>query len=79
MGASLNAFLVLLSWYLLMIFFFSQMSGKMLRLALQFRQMIEEVKERTKREMEEMKEQLKREKEQAVLAARVETQVACTR
>ncbi|XP_066991907.1 deformed epidermal autoregulatory factor 1 [Anabrus simplex] len=52
-----------------------EMAGKMLKLAYQFRRTLEEVREQCQREVNELREA----KEQAVLAARVETQVACGR
>ncbi|XP_021915750.1 deformed epidermal autoregulatory factor 1 isoform X2 [Zootermopsis nevadensis] len=52
-----------------------EISGKILKLANQFHRMLEEAREQCHREINNLKEA----KEQAVLAARVETHVACTR
>jgi len=51
------------------------MSARMLKLAHQFQRTLEEAREQCQREVNGLKEA----KEQAVLAARVETHVACTR
>jgi hypothetical protein len=51
------------------------MSGRILKLVNQFHRMLEEAREQCHREINNLKEA----KEQAVLAARVETHVACTR
>ncbi|KAK7861971.1 hypothetical protein R5R35_013535 [Gryllus longicercus] len=52
-----------------------EMAGRMLKLAYQFRRTVEDVRDQCQREVNQLKES----KEQAVLAARVETQVACSR
>jgi len=51
------------------------MSARMLKLAHQFQRTLEEAREQCQHEINNLKEA----KDQAVLAARVETQVACTR
>jgi hypothetical protein len=60
---------------LLCILLSSQMSARMLKLAHQFQRVLEETREQCQQEINNLKEA----KDQAVLAARVETQVACTR
>ncbi|XP_054274578.1 deformed epidermal autoregulatory factor 1 [Macrosteles quadrilineatus] len=56
-----------------------EMSSRMVKVVYTVRRTIEEAKEQWRAEKEQLKEQAKRDKEQAVLAARVEAQVACTR
>ena len=51
------------------------MATKMTKLAHQFQRGLEDVRDQYQREINQLKDA----KEQAVLAARVETQVACTR
>lgn len=55
------------------------MSRKAVKTANSVRRMVEELREQWGVEKERMQMELKRDKEQAVLAARVEAQVACSR
>nr|CAD7446005.1 unnamed protein product [Timema bartmani] len=52
-----------------------EMSGKMLKLSYQFRRCLEEAREQCQRELCQMREA----RDEAVMAARMETQVACSR
>ncbi|KAF4526974.1 hypothetical protein B566_EDAN015800 [Ephemera danica] len=53
--------------------------AKFIKMAYHYRSLVDELKDVWRQELEEVKEQWRRDREQAVLTARVETQVACTR
>lgn len=55
------------------------MSSRVLKISHSMRRVVDQAREQWQQEKEQLKEQAKRDKEQAVLAARVEAQVACSR